>query len=309
VDLITSIDVLRKALLGARATGVSVGLVPTMGALHAGHVSLVEAARRECDCVVVSIFVNPSQFGDPSDLAAYPQDLDRDLEICRLAGADVAFAPSLAEMFPLGSRGTTVVPGPLADVLEGRSRPGHFTGVATVVTKLLSIAGSCRAYFGEKDFQQLAVVRQLVADLDLEADVVGCPTVREPDGLAMSSRNGQLGPAEREAATALWRALRTGRELTAGSASAAVVSAAMAGVLDAEPLVRTDYAVVADPSSLRVVTEIVAEVRLLVAARVGTVRLIDNVAAVPQRPGNRARASAGADAAETAAGAAVTGSM
>jgi pantoate--beta-alanine ligase len=314
VDLIRSIDALRKALHGARATGASVGLVPTMGALHAGHVSLVEAARRECDCVAVSIFVNPSQFGDPSDLAAYPRDLATDLEMCRLAGADVTFAPSLAEMFPLGSRGTTVVPGSLADVLEGRSRPGHFSAVATVVTKLLSIAGSCRAYFGEKDFQQLAVVRQLVADLDLEADVVGCPTVREPDGLAMSSRNGQLGPAEREAATALWRALRTGRELiAAGSASAAVVSAAMAGVLDAEPLVRIDYAVVADPSSLRVVTEIAAEVRLLVAAGVGKVRLIDNVAAMPerpaampQRPGNRARASAVADSAETATAAAGT---
>jgi pantoate--beta-alanine ligase len=255
-----------------------------MGALHAGHVSLMEAARRECDWVAVSIFVNPTQFGDGSDLAAYPRDLDTDVEICRRAEADVTFAPSVAGMFPLGSLETAVVPGALADVLDGRSRPGHFTGVATVVTKLLSIVGSCRAYFGDKDFQQLAVVRRLVADLDLEVDVVGCPTVRERDGLAMSSRNGRLSPGERQAATVLWRALRTGRELIAvGSRSGPAVSAAMAGVLDAEPLVQTDYAVVADPESLQVVTEIATEVRLLVAARIGAARLIDNVAALPPR--------------------------
>jgi pantoate--beta-alanine ligase len=285
VDLIASKDVARKALHAARATGASVGLVPTMGALHLGHVSLVEAARRECDCVAVSIFVNPTQFGDPSDLAAYPRDLDTDLEICRNAGADVIFAPSVTEMYPLGSLETAVVPGSLADVLEGPSRPGHFTGVATVVTKLLSIAGCCRAYFGEKDFQQLAIVRRLVADLDLEVDVVGCSTVREPDGLAMASRNGRLDPSERRAAAVLWRALSAGRDLiAAGATSGREVSATMTAVLGSETQVHVDYAVVADPASLRLVTDISAEVRLLVAARVGPVRLIDNIGASPPLP-------------------------
>jgi pantoate--beta-alanine ligase len=240
------------------------------------------AARRECDCVAVSIFVNPTQFGDASDLAAYPRNLDTDLAMCRAAGVDVVFAPSVAEMYPEGSLDTAVVPGQLSEVLEGPSRPGHFTGVATIVTKLLSIAGSCRAYFGEKDFQQLAIVRRLVGDLDFAVEVVGCPTVREADGLAMSSRNGRLDPAERRAATALVRALSAGADLVAaGERSASRVEAAMTAVLDAEALVRADYAAVADPMSLRAVSDITTEVRLLVAAGVGPVRLIDNLAAVP----------------------------
>lgn len=282
MDLIASGDVVRKALQSARAGGASVGLVPTMGALHAGHISLMGAARRECDCVAVSIFVNPTQFGDASDLAAYPRNLDTDLAMCRAAGVDVVFAPSVAEMYPEGSLDTAVVPGQLSEVLEGPSRPGHFTGVATIVTKLLSIAGSCRAYFGEKDFQQLAIVRRLVGDLDFAVEVVGCPTVREADGLAMSSRNGRLDPAERRAATALVRALSAGADLVAaGERSASRVEAAMTAVLDAEALVRADYAAVADPMSLRAVSDITTEVRLLVAAGVGPVRLIDNLAAVP----------------------------
>ncbi len=254
-----------------------------MGALHAGHLSLMAAARRDCDCVVVSIFVNPTQFGDASDLAAYPRDLATDAEMCAAAGVDVVFAPSVAEMYPGGSLDTSVVPGALAEVLEGPSRPGHFTGVATVVTKLLSIAGHCRAYFGEKDFQQLAVVRRLVADLNLPAEVVGCDTVREADGLAMSSRNGRLGPEQRVAATALYRALVTGARLvSAGERSSAAVCEAMEVVLSAEPLLTIDYAAAADPATLANVTDIDAEVRLLVAARVGPVRLIDNVAALPE---------------------------
>jgi pantoate--beta-alanine ligase len=308
VDVITSTDVVRKALQAARAASSSVGLVPTMGALHAGHVSLVSAARRECDTVAVSIFVNPAQFADRSDLAAYPRDLNSDLEICRRAGVDVVFAPSVAEMYPLGSLETAVVPGALATPLEGQSRPGHFTGVATVVTKLFSIAGSCRAYFGEKDYQQLAVVRQLVADLDLDVEVVGCATVRERDGLAMSSRNRRLGPAERRAATSLWRALRTGRELVAaGMSGGARVSEAMAGVIDTELLAHCDYAVVADPASLRIVTDIAAEVRLLVAARVGPVRLIDNLAAVPPGTESGGKASVAPRITAVDAGASMTG--
>jgi pantoate--beta-alanine ligase len=298
VDLIASGEVVRKALQSARAGGASVGLVPTMGALHAGHISLVGAARRECDCVAVSIFVNPTQFGDVADLKAYPRNLDTDLDMCRAAGVDVVFAPSVAEMYPQGSLDTAVVPGQLSEVLEGPSRPGHFTGVATIVTKLLSIAGGCRAYFGEKDFQQLAIVRRLVSDLDIAVEVIGCPTVREADGLAMSSRNGRLAPPERRAATALHRALSAGVDLVvAGERSARHVGAAMAAVLDSEALVRTDYVAVADPVDLRPVSDITSEVRLLVAAEVGAVRLIDNLAAVPPWP---ILARAAAEAAETA---------
>ncbi len=298
MDLIASGEVVRKALQSARAGGASVGLVPTMGALHAGHISLIGAARRECDCVAVSIFVNPTQFGDVADLKAYPRNLDTDLDMCRAAGVDVVFAPSVAEMYPQGSLDTAVVPGQLSEVLEGPSRPGHFTGVATIVTKLLSIAGGCRAYFGEKDFQQLAIVRRLVSDLDIAVEVIGCPTVREADGLAMSSRNGRLAPPERQAATALHRALSAGVDLVvAGERSARHVGAAMAAVLDSEALVRTDYVAVADPVDLRPVSDITSEVRLLVAAEVGAVRLIDNLAAVPPWP---ILARAAAEAAETA---------
>lgn len=298
MDLIASGEVVRKALQSARAGGASVGLVPTMGALHAGHISLVGAARRECDCVAVSIFVNPTQFGDVADLKAYPRNLDTDLDMCRAAGVDVVFAPSVAEMYPQGSLDTAVVPGQLSEVLEGPSRPGHFTGVATIVTKLLSIAGGCRAYFGEKDFQQLAIVRRLVSDLDIAVEVIGCPTVREADGLAMSSRNGRLAPPERQAATALHRALSAGVDLVvAGERSARHVGAAMAAVLDSEALVRTDYVAVADPVDLRPVSDITSEVRLLVAAEVGAVRLIDNLAAVPPWP---ILARAAAEVAETA---------
>lgn len=202
--------------------------------------------------------------------------------MCADAGVDLVFAPSVGEMYPAGSLDTSVVPGTLAGVLEGPSRPGHFSGVATVVTKLLSIAGACHAYFGEKDFQQLAIVRRLVADLNIPAEVVGCATVRELDGLAMSSRNGRLGPAERAAAAVIHRALSAGAQLVShGEQSGAAVSAAMDAVLSTEPLLTTDYAAVADPMTLAEVTEIRAEVRLLIAARVGPVRLIDNVAAVP----------------------------
>jgi pantoate--beta-alanine ligase len=285
VDLIAWRDVFAKTLQSARAKGASVGFVPTMGALHAGHASLMAAARSQCDCVAVSIFVNPTQFGDDADLAAYPRDLDADLTVCEAEGADVVFAPSVSEMYPDGDLETAVVPGRLAEMLEGTVRPGHFTAVATIVTKLLSLAGPCQAYFGEKDYQQLVVVGRLVADLDLPAVVVGCPTVREPDGLALSSRNRRLGPAERAAAPRLFRALSEGAALVvAGERSGNSVAAAVSALLDAEPLIELDYVAVADPVTLMPVGEIAAAVRLLVAARLGPVRLIDNVAAAPARP-------------------------
>ena len=290
MDLITSRAVLREELCNARSGGGTVGFVPTMGALHGGHLSLVSAAREDCDCVAVSIFVNPTQFGDPADLAAYPRDLERDLSMCTAKGVDFVFCPAVEEMYPGGSLDTAVVPGSLAEVLEGPSRPGHLSAVATVVTKLLSIVGTCRAYFGEKDFQQLAVVRRLVADLDLPVEVVGCPTVREEDGVAMSSRNLRLGASERQAATALLRALLEGAgKVARGERSGAIVARAMAAVLGAEPLVEVDYAAVADPRSLERVDDIVSEVRLLVAATIGPVRLIDNLAATPPAAAAQAR--------------------
>jgi len=270
----------------ACADALDRALVPTMGALHAGHTSLIARARAECDVVVVTIFVNPLQFGDPDDIAAYPRTLDHDLA-CAEAGADVVFVPSVREMYPSwpDPPATTVSVRGVSEVWEGASRPGHFDGVATVVAKLFSVAGRCRAYFGLKDFQQLAVVRQLTEDLALPVEVVGCPIVREPDGLAFSSRNVRLSPAERAAATVLSRALAAGRAaLAGGERSSVAVRAAMRAVVETEPLVDLDYAAVVDARTLADPAHVgdLAGVRLLIAARVGPVRLIDNCAAVAE---------------------------
>jgi pantoate--beta-alanine ligase len=274
---------LRDALRGARRAEHTVGLVPTMGALHAGHVSLMARARTECDVVAVTIFVNPLQFGDPEDIAHYPRTLAEDLDMCEAAGVDVVFAPSVREVYPdwPARVATTVSVGGVSDGWEGDSRPGHFDGVSTVVTKLFSIAGPCRAYFGEKDYQQLAVVRQLVSDLSLPVEVIGCPIVREPDGLALSSRNVRLSAAEREAALVLSRALAVGRALLEqGIDFAPIVAEAMRQVVEREPLVHLDYAVAVGIHDLvaHPVIEDPAAVRLLIAAQVGPVRLIDNCA-------------------------------
>ena len=285
MDVVETRAACTNALERARAAGRTVGLVPTMGALHAGHISLIARARAECDVVAVTIFVNPLQFGDPDDIAAYPRTLEHDLALCAEAGADLVFAPSVREMYPSwpAPPPTTVSVRGVSDAWEGASRPGHFDGVATVVAALFSVAGRCRAYFGLKDFQQLAVVRQLTDDLGLPVEVVGCPIVREPDGLALSSRNVRLSPAERAAATVLSRALAGGRAaLAAGERSAAAVAATMRAVAETEPTVDLDYAAVVDARTL-VEPEVVGDpsvVRLLVAARVGPVRLIDNSAAV-----------------------------
>ncbi len=252
-----------------------------MGALHRGHLSLVEKAVANGDAALVSIFVNPLQFGDASDLAAYPRDEEADLAACEKAGVAAVFAPSVAEMYPKGAPDTVVRPGPLADELEGAARPGHFTGVATVVTKLFSLAGRCRAYFGEKDYQQLVIVRRLVADLDLAVSIVGCPLVREPDGLAMSSRNRRLEGADRESARGLFRALTAGKQLImAGERSARAVESAMSEVLSHDTP-RPDYSSVRDPERLARLEVVDRPVRLLVAAGVGPVRLIDNLAVCP----------------------------
>ena len=287
MDVVETRAACTDALDRARAAGRTVGLVPTLGALHAGHVSLLARARAECDVVAVTIFVNPLQFGDPGDIAAYPRTLAHDLAVCAEAGADVVFAPTVTEMYPSwpARPATTVsVRGP-SDAWEGASRPGHFDGVATVVATLFSIAGRCRAYFGLKDFQQLAVVRRLTEDLALPVEVVGYPIVREPDGLALSSRNVRLSPSERAAAGVLSRALAAGRAaLAEGERASAALCAVMRAVVESEPLVDLDYAAVVDARTLvePAVVGDLAGVRLLVAARVGPVRLIDNSAAAAE---------------------------
>jgi pantoate--beta-alanine ligase len=285
-QVVTTAEAFSALLDVARAEGRRVGLVPTMGALHPGHRSLIERAAAECDLVAVTIFVNPLQFGDPDDIAHYPRDLHADLAVCGEVGAHLVFAPTVEEMYP-GWPAPTVttvhVTGP-AERWEGASRPGHFDGVATVVAKLFSIAGKCRAYFGEKDYQQLAVVRRMTQDLSLPVSVVGCPTVRESDGLALSSRNVRLSGAERRAATVLSAALAEGaRRLAGGAIDTAGVAAAMAAVVAGEPLASLDYAAVVDPATLQVPADLAAgrPVRLLIAGRVGPVRLIDNCAATP----------------------------
>jgi pantoate--beta-alanine ligase len=272
-------DGLSKALDAERLAGRRVGLVPTMGALHAGHLSLLEAARREVDVVVVSVFVNPLQFDNPADLARYPRSIDRDAALAAEAGADYLFAPAEEELHPTPVL-TSVQVTELGDVLEGASRAGHFGGVATVVTKLLALTGRCRAYFGEKDYQQLVLVRRLVTELHFPVEVVGCPTVRDPDGVATSSRNVLLSPAERAAAPVLHRALLAGRDLLeAGERRPDRVGAAMATVVGQEPLASLDYAAAVDASDLRAPARLSGEVRLLVAAWLGTTRLIDNLGA------------------------------
>ncbi len=273
----TEIGGLRRRLSEARAADRRVGLVPTMGFLHAGHCSLIERARTENDVVVASIFVNPLQFNPGEDFDDYPRDLDRDLEMCANAGADIVFAPDRHEMYP-EPVATTVRLGTLADVLCGASRAGHFDGVATVVAKLFAIVGECSAYFGEKDFQQLTIVRRMAADLSLPVRVVGCPTVREPDGLALSSRNAYLSEAERNQAPVLRRALAAGSALVqAGETSPAVVEAEMAAVIATAPLARIDYTAAVPASTLIADGPLQGEVRLLVAVRFGKARLIDNI--------------------------------
>lgn len=283
IETIPTIAELRNRLDRSRAAGAVVGFVPTMGFLHKGHASLMQAARRENDVVVASIFVNPLQFAAGEDLSDYPRDLEQDTDLAASAGVDLLFVPGVEEMYPSGPVLTTVSVDALATSWEGATRPTHFAGVATVVTKLLSIVGPCQAYFGEKDFQQLAVVRRLVADLSLPVDVRGCPIVREPDGLAMSSRNVYLAPDERVAATVLRRALDDGLAAIAdGEISGPAIRRIMTDVVGAEPLAELDYASIVNASTLEELDQIDQgdeDFRLIVAARVGRPRLIDNAGA------------------------------
>ncbi|CAM3006730.1 pantothenate synthetase [Williamsia muralis] len=264
---------LNKVSRALRSTGKRVVLVPTMGALHAGHLELVRAAKRKGDAVVIaSIFVNPLQFAAGEDLDAYPRTFDEDCDLLRAAGVELVFAPKVSDMYPTGPR-TTVHPGPLGGELEGASRPTHFAGMLTVVLKLLNIAAPMEAYFGEKDYQQLVLIRQMVTDLNLDVQIVGVPTVREADGLAMSSRNRYLDPAQRELATTLSAALIAGAYAAAGGEQA-ILDAAR-GVFDLHSDVSVDYLELRGPNLEEPPAR--GDGRLLVAARIGSTRLIDNV--------------------------------
>jgi pantoate--beta-alanine ligase len=279
--VVRSVAELRAALAPARRAERAIGLVPTMGALHDGHLSLIERARRECDVVVVSLFVNPSQFDERADLERYPRDEARDRELAERAGADVLFAPDVEEVYPAGFATAVEVLG-LTDRLEGAVRgASHFRGVATVVTKLLNMVGPDVAYFGQKDAQQALVICRLVADLDLPVRIETCPTVREPDGLAMSSRNARLSADERERATALFGGLKAARaSASAGERDGAALleqaRAAMAR-LGVEP----EYLALVDPRTLEPVATLREPALLAVAARIGETRLIDNLMLEP----------------------------
>jgi len=276
--VIRTIAATRAACDRARAGGSTVGFVPTMGAFHEGHRSLMRRAKDERDVTVVSIFVNPLQFGDARDLETYPRDERSDLDAAERAGVDLVFAPSVDEMYPRGEPEVTVDPGPLGERFEGASRPGHFRGVATVVAKLFATVGACSAYFGEKDAQQLAVIRRLVRDLSMPVEVRCCPVVRDPDGLALSSRNRLLSPEQREAATCLFLALSEAAELArGGERDAGKLVAAMAREIGATPHARIDYVAVVDEDTFEELPEIARSARALVAARFGGVRLIDTL--------------------------------
>jgi len=267
----------RIACARIRAAGQTLGLVPTMGALHQGHLSLVRAAQANCAAVAVSIFVNPTQFGPKEDFAAYPRTFDEDCRTLEAAGVELIFAPSADEMYPLGASTFVEVTG-LSDRLDGASRPGHFRGVATVVAKLLNIFAPDQAYFGQKDAAQVAVLRKMVRDLQFPVQLAVCPTVREPDGLAMSSRNQNLGVEERRQALVLWRAL-TGvqQQVVAGEQDPGKLIAGALRVLGAEPAVQVDYFRIVDPDTLDDVARAHRGALVAVAARVGATRLIDNL--------------------------------
>ncbi|HWX93619.1 MAG TPA: pantoate--beta-alanine ligase [Terriglobales bacterium] len=272
-----SIDELRAASRTGRREGKSLGLVPTMGALHEGHLSLVRAAKAQCDLVVVSIFVNPLQFGPNEDLAKYPRNFDRDRDLLAKEGADFIFAPSVEEMYPPGAVTYVTVEG-LSDKLCGGSRPGHFRGVTTVVSELFNIVEPGRAFFGQKDAAQSIIIRRMVRDLNIPVRVVVCPIVREPDGLAMSSRNAYLDAGQRKSALVLYRSLTAVQErFDQGERKAHVLVDAGKQTLAHEPLVRLDYFEIVDPETLDPVDDLSRGGLVAVAAFVGNVRLIDNI--------------------------------
>jgi pantoate--beta-alanine ligase len=272
-----TIEAVRLAVTEARARSLTVGLVPTMGALHAGHISLIRAARQECGYVAVSIFVNPTQFGPREDLERYPRPLKQDLEVCEEHHVDLVFAPDACVMYPQGFR-TFVEVEELQDVLCGASRPGHFRGVATVVLKLFNIVQPDIAYFGQKDAQQARIIQQMADDLNLPVRLRVCPIVRESDGLALSSRNQYLDPAQRERARVLYQALEeVRRRVEKGERDARVLREVLASRIGATPGAVLDYAAVVDADSLKPIARLKGEVLVALAVKFGATRLIDNI--------------------------------
>ena len=281
METIRTIAWMKEKAREARLDQRLIGFVPTMGALHAGHLALVERARRECSPVYASIFLNPTQFGVNEDLSKYPRPLEADMEKLTAAKVDALFLPQAADIYPPGFS-TYVQVGGLSERLEGRTRPGHFRGVATVVLKLFEIVQPHYAYFGRKDAQQVRIVQQMVRDLNLDTEIVVCPIVREPDGLAMSSRNTYLSGEERKAATVLSRALRAAeRELTAGVRDSLELQRAMRKVLDAEPRARVDYAEIVDAETFVPLVRVAGRCYAVLAVHLGKARLIDNMLIEP----------------------------
>ncbi|MBN2128086.1 MAG: pantoate--beta-alanine ligase [Sedimentisphaerales bacterium] len=277
MQIATTISQIREYVAQARAAGKSVGFVPTMGALHVGHASLIVAAAKRCDYVVVSIFVNPTQFGPGEDFERYPRPFEKDVQLCEEHGAHAIFAPSAAEMYPQENL-TWVTVEKLTEPLCGRSRPGHFRGVTTVCAKLFNIVGADRAFFGQKDAQQATVIRRMVADLNMPLEIVVCPTVREPDGLAVSSRNQYLSPQERKDATVIFRALSRCVELMdAGQREVARIVEAMHEVLRQVPALRVEYVSITDAESLQELDCVQGKVLVAIAGWLGSTRLIDNI--------------------------------
>lgn len=276
MEIIRTVADMKARAAAWKAEGLSIGLVPTMGSLHEGHESLMDAARAASDRVVVSVFVNPIQFGPGEDYEAYPRDLERDARICERHGVDVVFHPEVDDTYA-PAHNTFVVMETLTDSLCGASRPGHFRGVCTVVTKLFNIVQPHRAFFGQKDAQQLAIIKRMVADLNMNVTVVGCPIVREADGLAKSSRNAYLSAEERQAALVLSRAIFAGKAaVEAGERDAAALKALMGGIIEAEPLARIDYVEVVDGVTMQPTDAIGAMALVAMAVYIGSTRLIDN---------------------------------
>jgi pantoate--beta-alanine ligase len=274
--LIASISELRSVLSAARKEGKRIGLVPTMGALHEGHLSLVRASKDQCDCTVVSIYVNPSQFGPQEDLAKYPRTMPADIEALAALNTELVFAPGDKEMYPAGYC-TWVEVGAVAEALEGLCRPGHFRGVASVVLKLFNIVQPDAAYFGQKDYQQALVIRRMVEDLNVPVEIRVCPTVREPDGLALSSRNRYLSPQARDRSLVLWKSLQLAGELVAqGERSVEKITTQMRKVILSADDARIDYIALADPETLQSVNTITGRTLAALAVKIENTRLIDN---------------------------------
>ena len=276
LEIARSVDELRCLVESARRNGLTIGLVPTMGALHEGHASLIRAARGETGWVIVSIFVNPTQFGPNEDYQRYPRSWEQDLAVCQANGADLVFAPPVKEVFPPGYS-TFVEVTKLQDPLCGGSRPGHFRGVATVVLKLFNMTTPDRAYFGQKDAQQARIIRQLVRDLNLPATIRVCPIAREPDGLALSSRNRYLSPEDRHSATVLYRALETARRMIeSGERNAACIRERMLAMIQSTPRAVAEYVDIVDYETMQPVANLQSGILIALAVKFGTTRLIDN---------------------------------